>query len=173
MKQSIILAAGLGSRLREITKVTPKSLIEINGQPILERNIEFMIEAGVEKIIIVLGYMNEKFIYLKDKYSNIEIEFIFNDKYKEYNTIYSMYLAKEHFDNDTFITTADIYLKNNLFLKYHDGEYSFYLLRGYVEHFEKEEWTAVVSKDKKIVNVDKHSYSGHAYTGVSFWKKKI
>lgn len=49
MKQSIILAAGLGSRLKEITKITPKSLIEINEQPILERNIEFMIEAGIKK----------------------------------------------------------------------------------------------------------------------------
>ena len=57
MKQSIILAAGLGSRLREITKVTPKSLIEINEQPILERNIEFMIEAGIEKIIHLKMHM--------------------------------------------------------------------------------------------------------------------
>lgn len=172
MKQSIILAAGLGSRLKEITKVTPKSLIEINEQPILERNIEFMSEAGIEKIIIVLGYMSDKFLYLKDKYPNIDIEFVFNDKYKEYNTIYSMYLAKEYFNNDTYITTADIYLKNNVFLKYHDEEKSFYLLRNHIEQFEKEEWTAILSDDKRIISVNKHSYSGHAYTGISFWKTK-
>lgn len=172
MTQSIILAAGLGSRLKEITKVTPKSLIEINEQPILERNIEFMIEAGINKIIIVLGYMNKKFLYLKDKYKEVNIEFIFNDKYKEYNTIYSMYLAKEYFKDDTFITTADIYLKSNLFLKYHEEDYSFYLLRDYVEHFEKEEWTAILSEKNRILDVDKHSYSGHAYTGISFWKKE-
>ena len=170
MKQSIILAAGLGSRLKEITKVTPKSLIEINEQPILERNIEFMIDAGIEKIIIVLGYMKDKFLYLKEKYPQIKIEFVFNDKYKEYNTIYSMYLVKEYFNHDSFVTTADIYLKSNLFLKYHEEDYSFYLLRD-KKQFEKEEWTANLSDDHRIIDVNKHSYSGHAYTGISFWKK--
>lgn len=115
--------------------------------------------------------MNEKFLYLKEKYSDVDIEFIYNDKYKEYNTIYSMYLAKEYFNHDTYITTADIYLKNNLFLKYSGENYSFYLLRNYIDIFEKEEWTAVLSDENRIIDVNKHSYSGHAYTGVSFWKK--
>ncbi len=172
MKQSIILAAGLGSRLKEITKVTPKSLIEINDQPILERNIEFMIEAGITSIVIVVGYLKEKFEYLKDKYSNVDIHFVENDKYKEYNTIYSMYMVKEYLNNDTFVTTADIYLKDNLYLKYGSEDYSFYLLRDYKEQFEKEEWTATLDENKRIIDVDRHSYEGHRYTGVSFWKKE-
>lgn len=172
MKQSIIFAAGLGSRLKEITKITPKSLIEINGQPILERNIEFMIEAGIERIIIVVGYMKEKFFYLKEKYPNVNIEFVINDKYKEFNTIYSMYLAKDYLNEDSFITTADIYLKSNLFLKYHEEDYSFYLLKNSKKQLEKEEWTATLNEKNKIVRVNLHSYSGHTYTGISCWKAK-
>ena len=172
MKQSIILAAGLGSRLKEITKVTPKSLIPINDQPILERNIEFMIEAGIEKIIIVIGYLGDKFLYLKDKYSQIDITFIKNDKYKEYNTIYSLFLAKDYLNTDTFITTADIYCRDNIYLRYKNPNHSFYLLRNYIDHFEKEEWTATLNEQNRIIDVNKHSYSGHTYTGISFWKEK-
>ena len=71
---AIILAAGLGSRFKDITKKEHKSLLKIGGKPNLERTIEYLKEAKVEKIIIVVGYLKEKFDYLKEKYGDI-IEF--------------------------------------------------------------------------------------------------
>lgn len=168
MKQAIILAAGLGSRLKEVTKVTPKPLIAVNNQPIIERNIEFMIEAGIERIVIVLGYMKDKFIYLKEKYKNIDIEFVYNAGYKEYNTIYSLFCAKEYLNCSTYITTADIYLKSNLYLNYTDKN-SFYILKRHIDSLEKEEWAAKFDDNKRIFDVEMHSYSGNTYTGISFW----
>ena len=114
MKQVIILAAGLGSRMREVTKVLPKSLIPINGQPILERNIEFIIEEKFKRIILIVGYMHWKFDYLKEKYAGqIEIILVFNPKFREYNTLSSMYYACSYFNMDSYVVTGDLYLVNN------------------------------------------------------------
>ncbi|MDY4421953.1 NTP transferase domain-containing protein, partial [Clostridium perfringens] len=90
--RAILLAAGMGTRLRPLTLDTPKSLIEVNGRPLLERQIEFLRERGVEEIIVVTGYLAEKFDYLKDKYG---VKLVNNDKYDIYNNIYTMYLVRE------------------------------------------------------------------------------
>jgi L-glutamine-phosphate cytidylyltransferase len=66
--RAILLAAGMGTRLRPLTLETPKSLIQVNGKPLLERQIEFLKEKGINEIIIVSGYLKEKFEYLIDKY---------------------------------------------------------------------------------------------------------
>ena len=58
--RAILLAAGMGTRLRPLTLDTPKSLIEVNGRPLLERQIEFLRERGVEEIIVVTGYLAKK-----------------------------------------------------------------------------------------------------------------
>ena len=77
MKQVIVMAAGLGSRLKELTKETPKPLLKVNGKPMLETNIEYMIDAGIDRVVIIVGYLKEKFVYLKEKYQGqIEIVFV-------------------------------------------------------------------------------------------------
>lgn len=169
MKQGIILAAGLGSRLKEITKVTPKSLLRIDGQPMLERNIEFMIEAKFKRIIIIVGYMKERFEYLVDKYPEIDIKLVFNSEYSSSNTVSSMLRASEHFDYDSYITTADIYLKSNPYINYVDNK-CFYLLRP-KKSFVKPDWVAELDEFNQIKSVDKRAYEGYSYTGISFFNK--
>ena len=56
---AIIIAAGMGTRLRPLTLSTPKPLIKIFGKPMIERNIEFLLEKGLKEIIIVTGYLRE------------------------------------------------------------------------------------------------------------------
>ena len=65
--KSIILAAGLGTRLRPMTENTPKALVQVNQKPLIEYQIEFLKEKGINDIIIV-GYLKEQFDYLKEKY---------------------------------------------------------------------------------------------------------
>ena len=55
--KGIILAAGMGTRLRPLTLNTPKSLIEIKGETLIERQIRFLREKGVEEIVVVTGYL--------------------------------------------------------------------------------------------------------------------
>ena len=111
--RAILLAAGMGTRLRPLTLDTPKSLIEVNGRPLLERQIEFLRERGVEEIIVVTGYLAEKFDYLKDKYG---VKLVNNDKYDIYNNIYTMYLVREYLEN-TYVVDADVYISENFLLE--------------------------------------------------------
>ena len=102
----IILAAGMGTRLRPLTDDKPKSLVEVNGEPMIERQLRFLKEKGIEDIIIVTGYMAEKFEYLKEKYG---VKLIHNDKYDVYNNVYTMYLVREYLE-DAYVSEADVYL---------------------------------------------------------------
>lgn len=108
---AIIIAAGLGSRLSPLTKLTPKPLTKVFGVPLIERNIRLLIEAGISEIIIVVGYKAEMFNYLT-RYQQVKI--IFNDKFSEANNIYSLYLARNYLKN-TFILDGDLYIKDNIF----------------------------------------------------------
>ena len=62
----------------------------------IERQIKFLHEKGIKDIIIVTGYLNESFDYLQEKY---EVKLVHNDKYNEYNNLYTMYLVKEFLPN--------------------------------------------------------------------------
>ena len=59
--QVLMMAAGFGSRVGEITQYVPKALIPVNGKPMIERHIEYMIEAGVSRLIMTVGYKKERF----------------------------------------------------------------------------------------------------------------
>ena len=169
MKQVIVMAAGLGSRLKELTKETPKPLLPINGKPMLETNIEYMIAAGMDRVVVIVGYQREKFLYLKDKYAGqIEVVFVVNERYADFNTVRSIYCAREEFICDSWFTTADNFLTANLYEKYCGGDQSFYLLRPY-QHFEKGEWTVKLDESRRFVEVDTQGHDGYAYSGVSYW----
>lgn len=66
--RALIFAAGFGSRFVPITYETPKGLVEVYGEPMVERQIRQLHEAGIRDITIMVGYMKEKFEYLTDKY---------------------------------------------------------------------------------------------------------
>ena len=108
--RAIILAAGMGTRLRPLTLKTPKPLIPVQGEPMAERQIKFLHEKGIKDIIIVTGYLNESFHYLQEKYG---VKLVHNDKYNEYNNLYTMYLVKEFLPN-AFVLEGDVYLNRNI-----------------------------------------------------------
>ena len=107
--RAIILAAGLGTRLRPMTDNTPKALIKVNDKPLVEYQIEYLKEKGIDEIIVVVGYLHEHFDYLKEKYG---VKLVFNEKYAEYNNFYSLYLVKDYL--------ADSYVIDEWFLIYGD-----------------------------------------------------
>ena len=82
---AIILAAGLGSRFKDVTKTIHKALLPLkDGTPNIERTIEYLIDANIKDIYIVTGHLAYQFEYLRDKYN---CHLINNHHYDKYNNI--------------------------------------------------------------------------------------
>ncbi len=68
IKQAVILCAGRGSRLGDLTQTTPKPLVEVEGKPFIEYSIDKLISVGVTDIILIVEYLKKQFLYLQSKY---------------------------------------------------------------------------------------------------------
>ena len=110
-QQATILAAGYGLRMVPINTEEPKGLLEVHGEPLIERIIKQLHEVGITDIKIVVGFMKEHYEYLIDEY---DVDLIVNPYYVTRNNIYSLYLAKDRLANG-YIIPCDIWFKNNLF----------------------------------------------------------
>lgn len=164
--RAILLAAGMGTRLRPITLNTPKSLISINNKPLIERQIEFLQAKGVEEIVIVTGYLNEKFDYLMNKYN---VKLIYNDKYDKYNNIYSMFLVKEYLD-DSYVIDADNFLTTNFIIEKPANSMYFSAFKKDVQN----EWKIIFDETNKVIDIEIMDGKGSGYilSGVSYWSKE-
>ena len=161
--RAILLAAGMGTRLRPITYETPKSLIKIKDESLIERQIKFLREAGVEEIVVMTGYLNEKFNFLKEKYN---VKLVNNDKYDVYNNIYSMYLVREYL-SDAYVIDADTYLCRNYLEK--APKTSVYFSGNKVVN--TEEWMLVFDENNRVQDIKISSGEGYVMSGVSYWTK--
>lgn len=161
---AIILAAGLGSRFKEITQNTHKALLPIDGIPNIERTITFLKKAQIDKINIVTGYLSEQFNFLAEKYG---CNLIYNEKYSEYNSIYSFYLAKDYF-NDTFVIDSDVVLFKNIFLEKPKKSCYFLINRP---KSEDKEWVPILNEDRTINRIEVTSEPLPSLLGISYWKK--
>lgn len=163
--RAILLAAGMGTRLRPLTLETPKPLIKVNGESMIERQIEALKDIGVEEIIIVTGYLKEKFDFLKEKYG---IKLIYNDKYNVYNNIYTMYLVKDYL-RDAYVIEGDIYLNRN-FLKANMEQSSYFSAPKYGY---KDEWILRMDANDFVIDIEVGSEDGeYIMCGVSYWNDK-
>ena len=162
--RAIILAAGLGTRLRPMTDNTPKALIKVKDKPLVEYQIEYLKEKGIDEIIVVVGYLHEQFDYLKEKYG---VKLVFNDKYAEYNNFYSLYLVKDYLAN-SYVIDADNYLFKNMFRSDINRSTYFSVYREDCEN----EWFLIYGDDYKVKDIIVDSKAGRILSGVSFWDKE-
>lgn len=111
---AIILAAGMSTRFVPLNYEMPKGLLEVKGEVLIERQIRQLREKGIEEIIIVVGYMKEKFEYLKEKYDVILVE---ATDYAQRNNHASVLAARQYLKN-SIITSSDLYFTENVFQTY-------------------------------------------------------
>ena len=114
IENAIIMAAGLGTRMRPLTYKTPKPLIRVAGKPMVESVIEGLHQNGIYDISIVVGYLAEQFNYLEEKYPGVKL--INNPYYNQYNNISSLYVARNELKN-TVILDGDQLVMNPKLLK--------------------------------------------------------
>lgn len=124
---AIILAAGFGMRMVPINTMYTKGLLEVNGEPLIERLICQLHEAGVKEIHIVVGFMKESYEYLIDKYG---VTLIVNPEYMEKNNLFSLYRAEAYLKN-TYIVPCDVWCRDNPFMEQSDG--SWYMVSDMVD----------------------------------------
>ena len=116
-KRAIFIAAGFGSRLVPITFNTPKPLVRVHGVRIIDRLIEACLEAGINEIYIVRGYLGELFDQLLYKFPMIK--FLENPMYNEANNISSVFVARYMLSN-AYVFEADLLISNpKIIKKYH------------------------------------------------------
>lgn len=163
---AIILAAGMATRFVPVSYEIPKGLIRVKGEPMIERQICQLRDAGINEIIVVVGYMMEKFLYLRDKYN---VKFVVNNEYAEKNTHSSIYAARDYLKN-TLVLCADNYYPENMFKKY---EYRTYYCSVYLPGTGYTERSLVTDSKGLVIDTHKPSQDEWIMYGHAYWDKSF
>lgn len=165
---AVLMAAGLGTRMRPVTNDIPKPLVRVNGKPMIETLIEGLKNRGVQRFIVVTGYLSDKFDYLVDRYSGIEI--VKNPDYLTVNNISSIKSVTgilANTESDVFICEADLYIKDsNIF--FCNLEHSCYF--GKMVHGHSDDWVFEQDSKGRITRVGKSGDSVFNMVGISYFK---
>ena len=112
-RNAIIMAAGTASRFVPLSTETPKGLLEVKGEILIERQIRQLQEAGISDITIVVGYKAEMFEYLKEKFC---VSIVLNEDYYRYNNTSSVIRVLDKLSN-TYICSSDNYFPEKVFME--------------------------------------------------------
>lgn len=121
-KNAVILAAGFCMRMVPINTDMSKAFLEVNGEPLIERLIRQLQEAGIRDITVVVGYLKESFEYLIDAYG---VKLVVNTKFAAKNNLHSMKLVQNRIGN-TYILPCDIWCRETPFRR--NELYSWYMV---------------------------------------------
>lgn len=114
--KAIILAAGMGRRLGELTEGNTKCMLEVNGERLIDRVVRKLSTLELNRIVIVAGYERSNLIdYIKSTYPELDIEFVENPVYDRTNNIYSLWLARDYLmSDDTLLLESDLIFEDSV-----------------------------------------------------------
>lgn len=175
IKSAIILAAGRGKRLENLTDEQPKPLCKVRGEALIERLIEQLQAKGIDDIYVVVGYRYWKFDYLNEKYG---VTLVYNKKWFCTNNIISFikgYEARSRYSQSygTIILDADLYIEDDSIIETKIDYSGYYLEYCNDEERCMKEWVANISgaARRKIYRVITNGSckSGYVLRSLSFW----
>ena len=165
---AVIMAAGLSSGFATISYERPKGLLKVRGEVLIERQIKQLIAAGIDDIVVVVGYKQESFFYLEDEFG---VKIMVNRAYAERNNNSSLMLVRELLGN-TYVCSSDNYFEENPFERhvwkaYYSAKYS----KGHTD-----EWCMQTKSHDRITKVTKGGHDawymiGHAFFDRAFSRR--
>ena len=164
VKRAIIMAAGKGDRMHPVTFDIPKPLVSVNGRRMIDTVIGGLKNNGIDDIVIVTGYLGEKFEVLKEEYPGIVI--VNNPLYDTCNNISSLYFAREYLDTDVIILDADQMIYNDEILDpgFEKSGYNAVRVQGFTD-----EWLMQV-EDGKVISCSRNGgENGWQLYSISRW----
>lgn len=167
-KIGIVMAAGLGIRMRPLTDRVAKPLVKVKGKPMIETVIEGLECCKVSWIYVVVGYKKEQFGYLERKYGNLSL--VENTEYQSKNNISSIYAVCGRMkEADCFICEADLYIPDPHVLV--DGLKRSCYFGKYVEGH-SEDWVFDQDKAGRITRVGKGGKDAYNMVGIAYFVQK-
>lgn len=165
VKRAVFLAAGFSSRLLPITLNTPKPLVRVKGQRIIDGLIDACLEAGISEIYIVRGYLPEQFDQLLYKYPMIR--FMENPMYNESNNISSAMVARYMLSN-AYVLEADLLLSNPKLIRRYQYDSNFLGIKT-----ERTDDWCVAVKDSVIMEEKVGGEGDNIWRlmGISYWSE--
>ncbi len=114
--QAMMLAAGMGRRMKKYTQNHTKCMMEVGGETLLARAVTALVNAGIHKLVMVIGYEAKTLCdYIQTQNFPMEIEYVYNKDYASTNNIYSLYLARDYLEqDDTILLESDLIFEGKL-----------------------------------------------------------
>ena len=145
--KALILAAGFGKRLQPITNEIPKSMVKVNGTPLIINALNILYDCGISEIGIVVGHKAD---YIKKEigstWKNIPVRYFENSRYLETNNVFSLYTAFDFCNDDMLLLECDLFYKKEVIESLLKGKGDCSIL---VSKFNKETMDGTVIKYNK------------------------
>lgn len=171
--KAVLLAAGIGSRIRPLTDNKHKSMLPVAGKPILQRMLENVQAVGITEVVVITGYREEEVKeFITTHFPDLHVAFKKNEKYLETNTGYSLLLTREFVEGDDFVKfDADVVFEKAILEKLLASKHSALCIDRNI-HLEAEEVKVITDENGKALQVGK-KLNPHKANGESIGIEKI